>query len=132
MTSIEIPSTTHTETIAAVLPTLVVRDITDDVAAALAAGSVQSGLAFLTGEQGTLIRVQERESGFFCDIEELLARFVPTDATDRARYLAFLLGPGTEHVPFIDRKLCLGQWQRVMLFDLEGRGRSRWTLSAVG
>lgn len=130
MTSIEIPS--HSETIAATLPTLVVRDITEDVVAALAVGNVESGLAFLTGEPGTLIRVQEREAGFFCDVEELLSRFVPTHMTDRVKYLTFLLGPGTEQIPFIDRKLCLGQWQRVMLFDLEARGRSEWTLSLVG
>lgn len=130
MTSIEIPA--HTETIAATLPTLHVRDITQEVAAALAAGHADSGIAFLRGEPGTLIRVQERESGFFCDVEELMGRFVSTDRADRVRYLTFLLGPGTEQIPFTDRKLCLGQWQRVMLFDLEGQSRSDWTMSTVG
>ena len=129
MTSIEIP---HSESIAAALPTLLVRDITEDVARALAQGEVDSGIAFLTGEPGTLIRVQEREAGFFCDIEELLGRFVPQNAANRLKHLLFLLGPGTEQIPFSDRKLCLGQWQRVMLFDLEGQSRGGWTLSAVG
>lgn len=129
MTSIEIP---HSESIAAALPTLLVRDITEDVARALAQGEVDSGIAFLTGEPGTLIRVQEREAGFFCDIEELLGRFVSQNAADRLKHLLFLLGPGTEQIPFSDRKLCLGQWQRVMLFDLEGQSRGGWTLSAVG
>ncbi len=130
MTSIETHG--HAETLAAVLPTLQVRDITGDVAAALAAVEPQSGIAFLRGEPGTLIRVQERESGFFCDVEELMSRFVPTEQGDRLRYLSMLLGPGTEQVPFNDRKLCLGQWQRVMLFDLEGQSRSDWSLSVVG
>lgn len=129
MTSIEIP---HSESIAAALPTLLVRDITDDVARAIAHGDVDSGIAFLTGEPGTLIRVQEREAGFFCDIEELLRRFVPQNAADRLKHLLFLLGPCTEQIPFIERKLSLGQWQRVMLFDLEGQSRDGWTLSAVG
>ena len=129
MTSIEI---SHSETIAAALPTLLVRDITDGVASELARGTVDSGIAFLTGEPGTLIRVQEREAGFFCDVEELLARFVPQDSADRLKHLLFLLGPGTEQIPFSDRKLCLGQWQRVMLFDLEGQSRGDWTLSVVG
>ena len=129
MTSIEI---SHSETIAAALPTLLVRDITEGVASELARGTVASGIAFLTGEPGTLIRVQEREAGFFCDVEELLGRFVPQDAADRLKHLLFLLGPGTEQIPFSDRKLCLGQWQRVMLFDLEGQSRGDWTLSVVG
>ncbi len=129
MTSIEIP---HSESIAAALPTLLVRDITDDVARAIVQGDVDSGIAFLPGEPGTLIRVQEREAAFFCDIEELLRRFVPQSAADRLKHLLFLLGPGTEQIPFIDRKLSLGQWQRVMLFDLEGQSRDGWTLSAVG
>ena len=81
---------------------------------------------------GTLIRVQEREAGFFCDVEELLRRFVPQTAADRLKHLLFLLGPGTEQIPFVNRALCLGQWQRVMLFDLEGQSRGGWTLSAVG
>ena len=98
----------------------------------LARGTVESGIAFLTGEPGTLIRVQEREAGFFCDVEELLARFVPQDSADRLKHLLFLLGPGTEQIPFSDRKLLLGQWQRVMLFDLEGQSRGDWTLSVVG
>ena len=129
MTSIEI---SHSETIAAALPNLLVRDITESVAGELARGTVESGIAFLTGEPGTLIRVQEREAGFFCDVEELLRRFVPQDAADRLKHLLFLLGPATEQIPFSGRKLCLGQWQRVMLFDLEGQGRGDWTLSAVG
>jgi thiamine phosphate synthase YjbQ (UPF0047 family) len=129
MTSIEIP---HSETIAAALPTLLVRDITESVAGELARSKAESGIAFLTGEPGTLIRVQEREAGFFCDIEELLTRFVPQVAADRLKHLLFLLGPGTEQIPFSDRKLCLGQWQRVMLFDLEGQSRGDWTLSVVG
>lgn len=130
MTSIESPA--HTDTVAATLPTLVVRDITDEVAAALAAVEPVNGIAFLRGVAGTIVRVQEREAGFFCDVEELMQRFVGVDAADRVRHLAFLLGPGTEQVPFMERKLCLGQWQRVMLFDLEGQHRSEWTLSVVG
>lgn len=130
MTSIE--TVVHTDGVAAELPTLVVRDITEEVCAAVAAVEPENGIAFLRGEPGTIVRVQERENGFFCDVEELMARFVGVDASDRARHLAMLLGPGTEQVPFLGRKLCLGTWQRVMLFDLEGRHRSEWTLSVVG
>ena len=70
MTSIEVPS--HTDAVAAILPTLHVRDISEDVQAALAATGIADGIAYLTGEPGTIVRVQEREAGFFCDVEELL------------------------------------------------------------
>jgi thiamine phosphate synthase YjbQ (UPF0047 family) len=127
MTSIETP-----QSVAAALPSLLVLDITEEVARELAAAEVRNGIAYLIGAPGTVIRAQERETGLFCDVEELLGRFVPADAADRTRHLSLLLGSGAEQIPFVDGKLCLGQWQRIMLFDLEGRGRGEWTLSLVG
>ena len=76
--------------------------------------------------------MQERETGFFEDLEGLLERVVPGDAPSRERLVHALLGSRTEQVPFTDGRLCLGQWQRVMLFSLEDEHRTDWSLTLLG
>ena len=128
MTSIEIPVS-----IAAALPSLSVMDITNDVSREVASSGVGSGIAYLhTGSELSLVRVQERETGFFEDLESLLERVVPSKLRSRERLLAFLLGPRSEQVPFADGALCLGQWQRILLFSLDAQHRPDWTLTLLG
>ena len=65
MTSIEVPYS-----IAAALPTLSVMDITNDVSQSVCTSGCQDGIAFVHPPHGlTLVRVQERETGFFEDLE---------------------------------------------------------------
>jgi thiamine phosphate synthase YjbQ (UPF0047 family) len=128
MTSIEIPVS-----IAAALPSLAVMDITNDVAREVGAHSVDAGIAFLHAESPhTIIRVQERETGFFEDLEALLERVVPSSQSRREKLLAFLLGPRSEQIPVADGALCLGQWQRILLFSLDAQHRPEWTLTLLG
>ena len=128
MTSIEIPVS-----IAAALPSLSVMDITNDVAREVAVADVKDGIAFLHADSShTIIRVQERETGFFEDLEGLLERVVPGDAPSRERLVYALLGSRTEQVPFADGALCLGQWQRILLFSLDAQHRPEWTLTLLG
>ena len=88
MTSVEIPLS-----IAAALPNLTVLDITNDVQREVAAGG-GSGIAFVSPNgDPSLIRVQERETGFFSDLEGLLERLVPLEAGERERLVSLLLGP---------------------------------------
>jgi thiamine phosphate synthase YjbQ (UPF0047 family) len=84
-----------------------------------------------TDETG-IVRVNERESGFFEDLEDLLARLVPHEMDDRERLVRFLIGPRTEQIPFRDAQLCLGQWQRVLLLGFDGSTPGGWMLTAVG
>ncbi len=128
MTSVGIP-----HSVAAALPTLSVFDITNEISRDVASGSVQRGIAYVTaGVPSSLVRVSERESGFFCDIETLLERVVPRVRPDRERMLLALLGPRTEQIPFEDGRLCLGQWQRVLLFCFDGDTRAEYTLTLLG
>lgn len=128
MTSVEVPYS-----IACALPTLGVVDITNEIARTVAAGDVDDGIAFVTAAgDRALIRIQERESGFFSDLEDLLGRLVPLDLPDRERLLSFLLGPRTEQVPFSERKLCLGRWQRVLVVGFGERFEGDWTLTLIG
>lgn len=128
MTSVEVPYS-----IAAALPSLSVMDITNDVAREVAAADVTHGIAYLhTSSELSLVRVQERETGFFEDLESLLERVVPSSMSSRERLLAMLLGPRSEHVPFVDGVLCLGQWQRILLFSLDAQLRPDWSLTLLG
>jgi thiamine phosphate synthase YjbQ (UPF0047 family) len=126
MTSVEIPVS-----IAAALPTLTVLDITNEVRREVASTG-GSGIAFVSPNgDPSLIRVQERESGFFSDLECLLERLVPLEAGERARLVSMLLGPRTEQIPFSDGSLCLGQYQRIFLVAFEDRCSHEWMLTVV-
>ena len=46
----------------------------------------------------SLVLVTERESGFFCDLEDMLARLVPVELAARERLIVMLLG-GLGNVP---------------------------------
>jgi thiamine phosphate synthase YjbQ (UPF0047 family) len=128
MTSIEVPYS-----IAAALPTLSVMDITNDVAKAVARDGRKDGIAYIHGvPAATVVRVQERETGFFEDIELLLERIVPSGSRSRERVLSALLGPRTEAVPFSEGCLRLGTWQRILLFSLDAEHRGDWTITVLG
>jgi thiamine phosphate synthase YjbQ (UPF0047 family) len=128
MTSVEIPSS-----VAAALPTLAVFDITNEVSRDVRKAELSSGLAYVTPDASTsLIRVTERESGFFCDFEEMLSRLVPLSAETRERLILGLLGARTEQIPFTEGRLTLGQWQRILLFGFNGDPRADYTLTIVG
>jgi thiamine phosphate synthase YjbQ (UPF0047 family) len=128
MTSIEVPYS-----IAAALPTLSVMDITNEVSKTVATSGKRDGIAYVTATDAlSLIRVQERETGFFEDLECMLERVVPSDVSSRERLVHALLGSQTEQVPFSEGCLCLGQWQRIMLFSLDAEHRNDWTLTLLG
>jgi thiamine phosphate synthase YjbQ (UPF0047 family) len=128
MTSIEVPYS-----IAAALPTLAVMDITNEVSRSVAQSGSADGIAYVCATSSlSLVRVQERETGFFEDLECLLERVVPSDTPARERLVHALLGSRTEQIPFSDGRLCLGQWQRVMLFSLHSELGSDWTLTLLG
>jgi len=127
VTSIEIPVS-----IAAALPNLTVLDITNDVKREVAdAGG--SGIAYVSPNgDPSLVRVQERETGFFSDLECLLERLVPTEASERPRLVSFLMGPRTEQIPYVDGDLCLGHYQRIFLVGFDDRCNDEWMLTLVG
>jgi len=128
MTSIEVPYS-----IAAALPTLSVMDITNDVSHQLAASGRQDGIAYVHPSHPlSVVRVQERETGFFEDLEVLLERIVPGSHPSRERLVAALLSPRSEQVPFVDGALCLGRFQRIMVFSLDAEHRSDWSLTLLG
>jgi thiamine phosphate synthase YjbQ (UPF0047 family) len=128
MTSVEIPYS-----IASALPSLTVLDITNEVRREVRSAGCESGIAYVSPrDEIGLVRVQERESGFFCDLEELLMRLVPQDEREREQLLCMLLGPRTEQIPFAAGELCLGRWQRILLFGFDRPSEPRWELTVLG
>jgi len=128
MTSVEVPYS-----IAAALPTLSVMDITNDVSQSVARAECRNGIAYVHPLHPlTVIRVQERETGFFEDLEVLLERIVPSSHRSRERLVASLLSPRSEQVPFTDGTLALGRFQRIMVFSLDVDHRPDWSLTLLG
>jgi thiamine phosphate synthase YjbQ (UPF0047 family) len=126
VTSVEIPVS-----IAAALPNLTVLDITNEVQRDIAAAG-GSGIAFVSPNgDPSLIRVQERETGFFSDLECMLERLIPLSADERSRLVSLLLGPRTEQIPFSDGTLQLGQYQRIFLVGFDGRCSDDWMLTVL-
>jgi thiamine phosphate synthase YjbQ (UPF0047 family) len=127
VTSVEIPFS-----IAAALPSLAVVDVTNEVARAVSRSPHGDGIAYLSSGDTSLVRLAERERGLFEDLECFLERLVPKEASARDRMLAFLLGPRTEQIPFADGELCLGRYQRILVFSFDESCRSDWTLTLLG
>jgi thiamine phosphate synthase YjbQ (UPF0047 family) len=110
-----------------------VLDITNEVKRELAGAACASGIAYVSPlDDIALVRVQERESGFFSDLEDLLTRLVPQDEPERERLLCGLLGPRSEQIPFRDGELSLGQWQRILLMGFDRPSQPRWNLTILG
>ena len=127
MTSVEIPYS-----IASALPSLTVLDITNEVRRELRESGHESGIAYVSPlDDVALVRVQERESGFFCDLEDLLFRLVPQEQRERERQLCLLLGPRTEQIPFSDGELRLGRWQRILLLGFDRPAEPRWSVTLL-
>jgi len=75
VTSVEIPYS-----IACALPSLTVIDITNDVSHELERNGHSDGIAYISPADETgIVRVNERETGFFEDLEDLLERLVPLE-----------------------------------------------------
>jgi Uncharacterized conserved protein len=128
MTTVEVPYS-----IAAALPSLSVMDITNDVSREVAASGVTSGIAYLHARERPLARARAGARDGLLRGSRVAARARRArEAALRERLLAFLLGPRSEQVPFVDGVLCLGQWQRILLFSLDAQHRPDWTLTLVG
>jgi thiamine phosphate synthase YjbQ (UPF0047 family) len=128
MTSVEVPYS-----IASALPSLTVLDITNEIKRDLSDSGLESGIAYVSPlDDIALVRVQERESGLFSDLEDLLTRLVPQEERERERLLCMLLGPRSEQIPFGDGELSLGQWQRILLMGFDRPSRPRWNLTILG
>ncbi|HEX2049962.1 MAG TPA: YjbQ family protein [Actinomycetota bacterium] len=90
-------------------------DVTDDVAAAVAAAGIRAGrVTVFTPSPGCSILANERESGLLIDLRKTIER-LRMESPQRSP----LLGSTSIVVPVVDRGLRLGRWQRLLLVELE-------------
>jgi len=134
---------------------LSVRDITDEVTAAVEESGISDGIVCVYSPHTTCcVRVNEFESGFLEDFTSLLKRLVPTEdyyahddwgrrtenlcpedsdvGNGHAHCMSMLLGSAGESIPVREGELCLGTWQRVLFLELDRERDRRWIVQVVG
>jgi len=122
-------------------------DVTGELFAAVERADVTNGMALVYSPHTTCaIVINEHESGFIDDFNELLSDLAPeadryyrhddmdirTEGLDDddlhpngwSHARAGLLSSSSQSIPIVDRKLMLGRWQRVFFCELD-RSRSR-------
>jgi secondary thiamine-phosphate synthase enzyme len=128
-------------------------DLTNDVLDGVGRSGVSNGMALVYSPHTTCaIVINEKESGFLRDFEDLMHGLVPADHEYRhddmdtrtenleeddhdvpnghAHLKQALLGSASQAIPIVDGKLQLGRWQRVFFVELD-RARDRRVLIQV-
>jgi secondary thiamine-phosphate synthase enzyme len=134
---------------------LSVRDITDEVNAAVGESGIKDGIACVYSPHTTCcVRVNEFEQGFMDDFAALLKRLVPQESyyahddwdkrteniceedmefgNGHSHCMSMLLGSAGESIPVRDGELLLGTWQRVLFIELDRERDRRWLVQVVG
>jgi thiamine phosphate synthase YjbQ (UPF0047 family) len=103
-----------------------VADVTDEVEDVLAASGIESGhVTICTSEPGCTLIVNEKETGLISDIKEAAGRLGDGAAAPP-------LGSTSVMLPAIDGALGLGQWQRVLLVELDSESSRSVVVQIVG
>ena len=129
-------------------------DVTGDVVEVVEDSGVENGMALVYSPHTTCaIVINERESGFISDFEELIERLVPGEGryyrhddmalrtenledddhdvpNGHAHVKQGLIGSSSQTIPIVEGKLMLGRWQRVFFLELD-RSRDRRVLMQV-
>ena len=117
-------------------------DVTDDVVSSIDRSGIANGMALVYSPHTTCsIVINERESGFIRDFEDLVEGLIPKDGTYRHDDLALrtenledddhdvpnghahcqqgLLASASQTIPIVEDELQLGRWQRVFFVELD-------------
>jgi secondary thiamine-phosphate synthase enzyme len=128
-------------------------DVTDDLLEMVERSGVSDGMALVYSPHTTCsIVINERESGFIKDFEDVVEGLVPKDAPYRHDDMALrtenledddhdvpnghahcrqgLIASASQAIPIVDGALQLGRWQRVFFLELD-RARDRRVLMQV-
>jgi secondary thiamine-phosphate synthase enzyme len=112
------------------------QDVTPLVARAIAASSLDSGLATVAVVGSTAgITTIEFEPGAVADLNGVWEQLAPRrgryehhlrwgDDNGSSHVRAAMLGPSVS-IPFHQRQLCVGTWQQIVLIEFDTRPRTR-------
>lgn len=118
------------------------REVTEEVAALVARSGVRDGLVVvsLTGSTGAITTI-EYEPGALADLRRALDQIAPAndDYEHNARWGD---GNGFSHVrsallktsiaiPIVDGKPALGEWQQIVVINLDNRAREREVIAVI-
>jgi len=111
-------------------------DVTTDVSEAVASSGLASGTAtvFVVGSTAAVTTI-EYEPGLIKDFPAMLGRVAPKgieyehqkrwhDGNGHSHVKASLIGPSIS-IPFVDGKPVLGEWQQIVVLELDVRPRKR-------
>jgi secondary thiamine-phosphate synthase enzyme len=119
-----------------------VLDITPQVARAVSASGVKTGIVNISGMGSTLgVTTIEFEQGCVADLQRALDRIAPpnTDYAHNARWgdengyshlRSALMGTAKSY-PISEGRLLLGTWQQIVLCDFDDRPRERTVVVTV-
>ena len=119
-------------------------EITDCVAAVVAAANLREGLAtlFLQHTSASLVVQENADPSARRDLERWLARLAPEDdplythtiegPDDMPSHIRAALTATSLSIPIVDGKLALGTWQGIFLWEHRARRRSREVVVHVG
>jgi secondary thiamine-phosphate synthase enzyme len=128
-------------------------DVTDDLLDMVGRSGVENGMALVYSPHTTCsIVINERESGFIRDFEDLIEGLVPLGHAYRHDDMALrtenledddhdvpnghahcrqgLIASASQAIPIVDGALQLGRWQRVFFVEMD-RARERKVLMQV-
>jgi secondary thiamine-phosphate synthase enzyme len=125
-------------------------DLTPDIRAFLARSGIRNGVMTITSRHTTTaIVINENESRLMADVGRFLTRIAPPgdryehndihlrdcppDEPENAHshLLTMFLG-SSEAIPILDGQLDLGQWQSVMLVELDGPRTRKVSVQILG
>jgi len=129
---------------------IALHDLTTDIREAVAAAGIRNGFVTVTSQHTTTaITINENEARLIEDVKAFLARLIPPgnrylhndiqlrdcppDEPENAHsHLAAMLLGSSEVIALADGELVLGQYQSVMLVELDGPRRRRVSVQVVG
>ena len=116
-------------------------DITDNINKILAESQINEGTINIFAIHSTAgIVINENESRLIEDFKNSLEKIIPEknnyghdqiDNNADSHIRAFFLG-SSETIPFLDKKLSLGTWQRVFFVELDGPRNRTFILTLIG
>nr|MBA2601399.1 YjbQ family protein [Actinomycetota bacterium] len=104
-------------------------DITDEIQNVIDGANLAQGQATVfSPTAGCPLVINERESGLLVDIRNVVERLVDSSGADPKG----MIGSPSVVLPFVDGKLRLGTWQRVLLLELKAPGPRPVVVQIVG